>query len=51
MEQAFVTAVLMIAALAAVIKFALFEWEGVVHAWMRVKELRKHTRINDNQLR
>lgn len=49
MEQVFFTAVLMIAAIAAIIKFALFEWEGVVHAWMRVKDLRKHTRAGEDQ--
>lgn len=49
MEQALFTIVVIIAALAAVIKFALFEWEGVVHAWMRVKELRKRMRTEKAQ--
>ncbi len=49
MEQAFLTAVVMIATLAAVVKFALFEWEGVVHAWMRVKEQRKRARITEDR--
>ena len=39
----------MIAAISAIIKFALFEWEGVVHAWMRVKDLRKHARISEDR--
>ena len=49
MEQALFTVVMMIAAVAAVIRFALFEWEGVVHAWTRVKELSKPTRITEDQ--
>jgi len=35
MEAAFLNAVVVIATGAAVIKFALFEWESVVQAWRR----------------
>ena len=49
MEQAFFISVVTIATIAAVIRFALLEWEGIVHAWMRVKELRKRTRITRDQ--
>src|SRR5260370_948874 len=38
MEAAFINAVVYIATGAAVIKFALFEWEGVVRAWTRVSK-------------
>jgi hypothetical protein len=41
MESPFLNAVVMIATGAAVIKFALFEWEGIVHAWIRVTRLRR----------
>jgi hypothetical protein len=51
MERAFFTAVLTIATAAAVIKFALFEWEGVVHAWTRIKKLRKRSNLTGDQAR
>ena len=41
MEATLVNAVLIIAAGASVIKFALFEWEGVAQAWRRVRRPRK----------
>ena len=41
MEAPFLNAVVMIATGAAVIKFALFEWEGVARAWRRVRGPRK----------
>jgi hypothetical protein len=41
METTFVNAVVYIAAGAAVIKFALLEWEGVLKAWRRVTVARK----------
>jgi hypothetical protein len=41
MEIPFLKAVVMIATGAAVIKFALFEWEGIVQAWMRVTRLKR----------
>jgi hypothetical protein len=40
-ECMFVNAVVIIATGAAVIKFALFEWEGVLQAWRRVAAARK----------
>jgi hypothetical protein len=38
MEAVFINAVVYIATGAAVIKFALFEWEGVVRVWTRVSK-------------
>jgi hypothetical protein len=40
MEAVFINAVLYIATCAAVIKFALFEWEGVVRVWTRVLKMK-----------
>ncbi len=36
MESRFVSALVLIATGAAVIKYALFEWEGIMQAWTRV---------------
>lgn len=36
MEASFLNAIVMIATGAAVIKFALFEWESILQAWRRV---------------
>ena len=44
-EAMFVNAVVGIATAAAVIKFALFEWEGILQTWIRVTRLKKHLRI------
>jgi len=41
MEATFVNVVVMIATGAAVIKLALFEWEGVVRMWMRVSKSKR----------
>ena len=38
MESCLFAAVVVIATGSAVIKFALFELEGVVHAWSRLRE-------------
>jgi hypothetical protein len=38
METVFISAVVYIATGAAVIKYALFEWEGVVRVWTRVSK-------------
>lgn len=38
MDAVFINAVVYIATGAAVIKFALFEWEGVVRVWTRVSK-------------
>jgi hypothetical protein len=38
METVFINAVVYVATGAAVIKFALFEWEGVVRVWTRVSK-------------
>lgn len=43
MEAVFINAVVYIATGAAVIKFALVEWEGVVRVWTRVsKSMARH---------
>ena len=44
METTFINAVVYIATGAAVIKFALFEWEGVVRVWTRVSKTKGHRR-------
>ena len=36
MEATLQNAVIFIATLSALIRFALLEWEGIVHAWRRV---------------
>jgi hypothetical protein len=41
METAFINAVVYIATSAALIKFALFEWEGILRSWRRVTPARK----------
>lgn len=41
MEVIFINAVVYIATSAAVIKFALFEWEGVVRVWTRVSKTKR----------
>jgi hypothetical protein len=41
MEAIFINAVVYIATGAAVIKFALFEWEGVVQVWTRVSKTKR----------
>jgi hypothetical protein len=41
METTFVNALVYIATGAAVIKFALFEWEGILEAWRRATAARK----------
>lgn len=51
MEAPFLNAVVMIAAGAAVIRFALFEWEEIVHAWMRVTRSKKRRRTTGGRLR
>lgn len=38
MEATLINAVFLIATSAAVVKFALFEWEGVLCAWTRVSK-------------
>jgi len=51
MEASFLNAIVMIATGAAVIKFALFEWEGIVHAWIRVTRLRRRRKTADGGTR
>jgi hypothetical protein len=41
METSLLNAVVIIAAGASVIKFALFEWEGIAQAWRRVRHIEK----------
>jgi hypothetical protein len=51
MEAPFLNAVVMIATGAAVVKFALFEWEGLVHAWNRVTRLKRRRRVTGGRSR
>lgn len=46
MEAALLHAIIIIATGAAIIKFALFEWEGVVRAWRRAtRKPRRETNL------
>jgi hypothetical protein len=49
-ERVFINAVVMIAAGAALIKFALFEWEGVLQAWRRVTTAHKPREKANSQI-
>jgi hypothetical protein len=40
-ETAFINGVVLIATAAAVIRFALFEWEGTLRAWRRATATRR----------
>jgi hypothetical protein len=40
-EAAFINGVVLIATAAAVIRFALFEWEGIQRAWRRATAVRR----------
>lgn len=44
MDAAFINAVVYIATGAAVIKFALFEWEGALRVWTRVSKSKARRR-------
>lgn len=44
METSLLNAVVIIAAGASVIKFALFEWEGIAQAWRRVRPTARRKR-------
>lgn len=44
MESLFINAVVVIATGAAVIRFALYEWEGIMQAWIRITRLGKRHR-------
>jgi hypothetical protein len=46
MEATLQNAIIFIATLAALIRFALLEWEGIVHAWSRVARATKHRRTS-----
>ena len=48
METVFINAVVYVATGAAVIKFALFEWEGVVRVWTRVSKSRARRKLSRN---
>jgi len=48
-EGVFINAVVMITTGAAVIKFALFEWEGLLQAWRRVSARRKRRETASSQ--
>jgi hypothetical protein len=43
MESSLLNAVVVIATSSAIIKFALFEWEGIIHAWSRVRKQQRPT--------
>jgi hypothetical protein len=45
MEATLQNAIILIATTAALIRFALLEWEGIVHAWKRVMQSEKHRRV------
>lgn len=46
METSLLNAVVIIAAGASFIKFALFEWEGIAQAWRRVRQPEKRKRVS-----
>ncbi len=41
MEAALRNAIILIATVAALIRFALLEWEGIMHAWTRATRVTK----------
>ena len=45
MEVPLINAFILIATGSAVIKLALIEWEGIVHAWLRLREHKPALRI------
>jgi len=49
MEATLINAVFLIATSAAVVKFALFEWEGVLRAWTRVSKSMACRRSTERQ--
>lgn len=51
METSLVKAVVIIAAGASVIKFALFEWEGIAQAWRRVREPQRRKSVTRRKQR
>jgi hypothetical protein len=44
MESTLQNAIILIATVAALIRFALLEWEGIVHAWSRAARATKRTK-------
>ncbi len=51
MEATLVNFVVVVATGAALVKFALFEWEGVLRVWMRVSKSRKRRKASEGRLR
>lgn len=51
MEATLVNFFVVIATGAALVKFALFEWEGVLRVWMRVSKSRKRRKASEERLR
>lgn len=49
MESTLQNAIILIATLAALIRFALLEWEGIVHAWSRVARATKRRKNTGGQ--
>jgi len=49
MEVPLINAFILIATGSAVIKLALIEWEGIVHAWLRLRERSGRVRRDSNQ--
>jgi hypothetical protein len=50
MEATLLNAIIFIATLAALIRFALLEWEGILHAWSRVaRATRRRKTIGDQR--
>lgn len=47
MEIPLLNAFVIIATGSAVIKFAIIEWEGIVHAWSRLRKQRRRTLPGD----
>jgi hypothetical protein len=46
MEAALQNPIILIATFAALIRFALLEWEGIVHAWSRVARTTKRRKTS-----
>jgi hypothetical protein len=49
MESTLQNAIILIATLAALIRFALLEWESIVHAWDRVARTTKRRKTGGGQ--
>lgn len=45
MERLLLNSIVIIATGAAVIKFAMLEWEGIAHTWARIARLRSRRKV------